>query len=73
LFRIVCVGIYYPPGLDSLVEYRDYVASLPISDEPEVFDMHENANIAFQVRNITSIVVTTPPSRKEVCIDFRAS
>ncbi|KAK3733193.1 hypothetical protein QZH41_008554, partial [Actinostola sp. cb2023] len=51
-------GIYYPPGLDSLVEYRDYVASLPISDEPEVFDMHENANIAFQTQETHQLIFT---------------
>lgn len=43
-------GIYFPPGYDSLPEYRDYIDSLPIADEPEVFGMHNNANIAFQVR-----------------------
>ena len=43
-------GIYFPPGFDSLPEYRDYIDSLPIADEPEIFGMHNNANIAFQVR-----------------------
>lgn len=43
-------GIYFPPGFDILPEYRDYIDSLPIADEPEVFGMHNNANIAFQVR-----------------------
>ena len=43
-------GIYFPPGFDSLQEYRQYIESLPLADEPEVFNMHVNANIAFQVR-----------------------
>jgi hypothetical protein len=43
-------GIYYAPDLPTLQEYRDYIETLPIVDEPEIFGMHENANIAFQVR-----------------------
>lgn len=46
------LGIYFPPGFDTLPEYRDYIDSLPIADEPEVFGMHNNANIAFQVPEI---------------------
>ena len=46
------LGIYFPPGFDTLPEYRDYIDSLPIADEPEVFGMHNNANIAFQVTQI---------------------
>lgn len=29
--------------------YRDYIENLPFNDEPEIFGMHENANIAYQV------------------------
>ena len=47
---MVSPGIYFPPGFDALQEYRDYIDSLPIADEPEIFGMHNNANIAFQVR-----------------------
>ena len=46
---MISPGIYFPPGFDTLPEYRDYIDSLPIADEPEVFGMHNNANIAFQV------------------------
>lgn len=44
------VGIYYAPGADTIQAYRDYIEQLPFSDEPEIFGMHENANIAFQVK-----------------------
>ena len=49
--RLSCflTGIYYSPDADKIQAYRDYVESLPFSDEPEIFGMHENANIAFQV------------------------
>ena len=43
-------GIYYAPDADTIQASRDYVESLPFNDEPEIFGMHENANIAFQVR-----------------------
>ena len=44
-------GIYFAPMYDSLEEYRDYIEMLPLIDAPEIFGMHENANIAFQVRH----------------------
>ena len=52
LFELVLFsGIYFPAAFDALTEYRDYIDKLPLNDEPEIFSMHENANIAFQVRN----------------------
>ncbi len=42
-------GIYYSPLYDTLQEYREYIDTLPIIDEPEIFGLHDNANIAFQV------------------------
>ena len=44
-----CAGLYYAPDKDTILEYRQYVDSLPIADNPEIFGMHDNANIAFQV------------------------
>jgi len=44
-----CVGIYFAPDSDSLTEYKNYIDDLPLIDDPEVFGMHENANLAFQV------------------------
>ena len=45
-------GIYYAPEADAIQGYREYIESLPFNDEPEIFGMHENANIAFQVYTI---------------------
>ena len=47
---VVVAGVYYAPMFDKIADYRDYIESLPIIDEPEIFGMHENANLAFQVR-----------------------
>lgn len=43
------LGVYYAPSLDTLDLYIEYIENLPIIDDPEVFGMHENANLAFQV------------------------
>ncbi|XP_047189968.1 dynein axonemal heavy chain 6 isoform X2 [Scophthalmus maximus] len=51
-------GIYYAPEKDELKQYRKYIESLPILDDPEVFGMHENANLAFQ-RQETMILINT--------------
>lgn len=54
---LLCTGIYYAPDYPTLQEYRDYIETLPIVDEPEIFGMHENANIAFQVTYHNSLLV----------------
>lgn len=48
-------GVYRAPETDELEEYKRYIESLPIIDDPEVFGMHENANLAFQVRKNNNI------------------
>ncbi|XP_071942686.1 dynein axonemal heavy chain 6-like [Antedon mediterranea] len=51
-------GIYFCPDKDTLQEYRQYIEDLPIIDEPEIFAMHENANIAFQKQETKSMIDT---------------
>ncbi|XP_038058163.1 dynein heavy chain 6, axonemal-like isoform X3 [Patiria miniata] len=51
-------GIYYCPDLDTLSEYRNYVENLPIIDEPEIFAMFDNANIAFQRQETQQLINT---------------
>jgi len=40
-------GTYKIPGLGSLDYYKEYISGLPNKDNPEVFGMHDNANITF--------------------------
>ena len=42
---MVSPGMHFPPEYDEFTEYRDHIA-----DEPEICGVHNNANIAFQVR-----------------------
>ncbi|XP_056593901.1 dynein axonemal heavy chain 3 isoform X3 [Triplophysa dalaica] len=42
----VCEGdLYYVPSHGLYQSYVDYIRNLPITDEPEVFGLHSNANI----------------------------
>jgi dynein heavy chain len=44
-------GLYAAPSAEcSLDEVRDYIRGLPPSEAPEVFGMHANANISFQLQ-----------------------
>lgn len=51
-------GRYYCPQSRSLEDYKVYANTLSIHDPPEVFGMHENANIIFN-RNETRFFVDT--------------
>lgn len=46
-------GRYYCPRADKLEAYKEYMDTLPVIEVPEVFGMHDNANIAFEVRSST--------------------
>lgn len=56
-------GVYYCPRNEKLQDYRDFIDQLPIIEEPEIFGMHENANIAFQIKETQSVIVTIMESQ----------
>lgn len=51
-------GIYYAPSTGTLKTYTDYIDTLPLKDEPEVFGMHNNTNINFQLQESDRIIST---------------
>ncbi|XP_063073303.1 dynein axonemal heavy chain 6 [Engraulis encrasicolus] len=51
-------GIYYALNSDSLAEYKQYIENLPLIDDPEIFGMHENANLAFQRQETMTLINT---------------
>nr|XP_046259789.1 dynein axonemal heavy chain 6 isoform X2 [Scatophagus argus] len=51
-------GVYCAPETDELEQYKKYIESLPIIDDPEVFGMHENANLAFQRQETMTLINT---------------
>jgi dynein heavy chain len=51
-------GHYYAPGTGPYNSYVQYIESLPLAADPEIFGMHENANLTFQRNSSTNIVNT---------------
>ncbi len=43
-------GIYKCPDSSKLDDFKRYVSELPIREEPEIFGMHENANVVYETK-----------------------
>ena len=54
-FPLSALEEYYVPQEGPLSSYREYIATLPVSDHPEAFGQHPNADISYM---ITDSVVT---------------
>lgn len=35
-----------------LTEVKEYISTLPLEDDPEIYGLHKNANITFQQKNV---------------------
>eukprot|EP00899_Mesostigma_viride_P007437 jgi/Mesvir1/16695/Mv15092-RA.1 len=57
-FKLSASGTYYVPPEGPLPSYIDYLQTLPTTEAPEVFGMHENANITFQAQETRKILDT---------------
>ncbi|XP_008252409.2 dynein axonemal heavy chain 6 [Oryctolagus cuniculus] len=51
-------GVYFAPVADSLQEFKDYIENLPLIDDPEIFGMHENANLVYQYKETNTLINT---------------
>ena len=57
-------GIYYSPKVGSQENYLEYITTLPLNPSPEVFGLHENAEITTQqaeTRNLLSTILSVQP------------
>ncbi|KAL0280091.1 UNVERIFIED_CONTAM: hypothetical protein PYX00_001484 [Menopon gallinae] len=60
-YKYSASGTYYCPEsthCNTLAKYRTFVENLPLIEEPEIFGMHENANIAFQTKETQDMIKT---------------
>jgi len=51
-------GIYYTPSSGLISSYISYLSNLPAEADPEVFGMHENANLTFQYQETKTMLNT---------------
>ena len=49
-------GNYYAPPVGSMTQTMQYFETLPQTDDPEVFGMHENANVTFNTNESLSLM-----------------
>jgi len=57
-YKLSKLDTYYAPPEGTLQEALNYVASLPLDEDPEVFGLHTNANIAFEIKTVSYFVDT---------------
>jgi len=48
-------GMYYPPPDGEINDYKEYISQLPLNEQPEVFGLHDNANITFAVNETLAL------------------
>ena len=51
-YRLSKLDTYYAPPESSLEDVLGYVSQLPLDEDPEVFGLHPNANIAFELKTV---------------------
>lgn len=51
-------GTYYSPMNLDLAEVKEYITTLPLEDDPEIYGLHRNANITFQQKNVREFFET---------------
>jgi dynein heavy chain len=57
-YRFSPSGIYFCPQSDDYNDVLKYIDNLPIEDEPEIFGMHQNANIIFRRKEGNKLIKT---------------
>lgn len=51
-------GIYYAPNFTTFDKIKEYVDNMPMQDAPEIFGLHQNANITYQQQESDKIINT---------------
>ncbi|KAJ3192063.1 Dynein heavy chain 6, axonemal [Irineochytrium annulatum] len=57
-YRFSASGVYFAPPDGDIGSFRYYIESLPFTEEPSIFGMHENANISYQMYETRRLIRT---------------
>lgn len=59
-------GIYKCPESSKLDDFKRYTSELPMREEPEIFGMHENANIVYETKEANFFLSTILESQAKM-------
>merc|ERR1712151_457452 len=51
-------GTYFAPKFGPKEGYLDYIRSLPINQDPEIFGLHANANLTCAINEVMTLLAT---------------
>ena len=57
-YKLSKLDTYYAPPDGSLAETLKYIGQLPLDEDPEVFGLHSNANIAYELKTVNNFMDT---------------
>merc|ERR1711988_8127 len=49
-------GLYFCPSEGKMNHYKDYIDGMPMSENPEIFGLHQNAEITFQQKEAAALL-----------------
>ena len=55
-YKLTPSGVYRVPQEGDLSLYQEYIRGLPITDTPDIFGMHDNATLQFQMQESKKVV-----------------
>ena len=55
-YRLSLLDTYYAPKEGTLQQTVDYINTLPLEDDPEIFGLHPNANITFKKKTVNEFL-----------------
>lgn len=57
-YKLSKLETYYVPAEGPLSDAKAYIEGLPLDEDPEVFGLHPNANIAFEDKTVSAFTDT---------------
>lgn len=57
-YKFSKLDTYYAPPEGSLADTLSYINQLPLDEDPEVFGLHSNANIAYEMKTVAYFMDT---------------
>jgi len=55
-YKLSLLDLYYAPKEGTLQQTMDYINTLPLEDDPEIFGLHPNANITFKKKTVGEFI-----------------